>query len=131
MIISFNEFNYLTLIEKRKKERNEKEKNLAFNNQFKTTCKDEISTDGWKKVKVVYLNYHHILVFCFNLKVAPLTSSLPPVVSFSYVQERMLVNSEHIMRPALRLFSVSNQERILVQFETKTKLRLFTVLNAI
>lgn len=46
MIISFNEFNYLTLIEKRKKERNEKEKNLAFNNQFKTTCKDEISTDG-------------------------------------------------------------------------------------
>ena len=79
----------------------------------------------------MYLNYHHILVFCFNLKVAPLTSSLPPVVSFSYVQERMLVNSEHIMRPALRLFSVSNQERILVQFETKTKLRLFTVLNAI
>ena len=69
----------------------------------------------------MYSNYHHILVFCFKLKVAPLTSSLPPVVSFSYLQERMLVNSEHIMRPAFRLFSVSNQERILVEFETKIR----------
>ena len=30
MIISFNEFNYLTLIEKRKKERNEKETKFGF-----------------------------------------------------------------------------------------------------
>ena len=57
-----------------------------------------------KKMLKSCIQYHHILAFCFNLKVAPQTSSLPPVVSFSYVQERMLVNSEHIMRPAFSLF---------------------------
>ena len=34
-------------------------------------------------------NYHHTLDFCLKLKVTPLTSSLPLVVSFSYVQERI------------------------------------------
>ena len=41
MIFSFNEFNYLTLIEKRNKERNEKERNLAFNYQFRNCL------EGW------------------------------------------------------------------------------------
>ena len=53
--------------------------------------------------KVLYSNYYHI-VFCLKLEVTPVTSSLPPVVSFSYVQELILVNREYITLPCLRTF---------------------------
>ena len=52
-------------------------------------------------------NYHYTLDFCLKLKVTPLTSSLPLVVSFSYVQERIFSEQWLYNAAGLRTFFMS------------------------
>ena len=47
MTFSFNEFNYLTLIEKKKERKKRKRKEIwLLTISLETACKDEISSDG-------------------------------------------------------------------------------------